>query len=247
MEGTLFIFVIILFVAGFVCLRWNQANLRGWFGEKNVSSRLHTLPDDYALFNDVYINIGGRSVQIDHVVVSVYGIFVIETKNYTGWIYGSENSEYWTKNVFGNKYQFRNPIKQNYSHVWALKNLLEIPEDKFIPIVVFLGGATLKCNTQSAVIYSRQLRRYILSYQMPIFSQNELNDITNRLASANNLDKNRKKEHLHSVRQDIAERNALMRSGICPRCRGNLVERRGKYGRFLGCSNYPQCKFTIPL
>lgn len=234
MEDVSLIIVIILFIAGFVCLHWNQATLRGWFGEKKVSSRLRTLPNDYILFDDVYINVEGRSVQIDHVVVSVYGIFVIETKNYTGWIYGSDNSEYWTKNIFGNKYQFRNPIKQNYSHVLALKSLLEISIDKFIPIVVFLGGATLKYNTQNSVIYSRQLRQFILSHQMPIFSQNELNKITNRLASANNLDKNRKKEHLHFVRQDIAEKNALIRSGICPKCRGNLVERRGKYGRFLG-------------
>ena len=247
MDGALFIIVVILIFAGVIYLRMNQANIRGWFGEKNVSTRLQTLPDDYILFNDVYINVGGRSVQIDHVIVSIYGIFVVETKNYKGWIYGTDNSEYWTKNVFGNKYQFRNPIKQNYSHVWALKNLLEVPEDKFIPVVVFLGGATLKCDTQGIVIYSGQLRRLILSYHFPVFSQNEVTGIANRLASANCIDKNRKKEHAYSVRQDIAEKNALIRGGICPRCKGHLVERRGKYGRFLGCTNYPRCKFTIPL
>lgn len=247
MDGTLFIIVIILIFAGVIYLRLNQANIRGWFGEKNVSSRLQTLPDEYIRFNDLYINVGSRSVQIDHIVVSIYGIFVIETKNYKGWIYGNDNSEYWTKNVFGNKYQFRNPLKQNYSHVWALRNLLEIPEDKFIPVVVFLNGATLKCDTQGIVIHSGHLRRLILSYQMPVFSHNEARDIANRLASANSIDKNRKKEHVNFVRQDIAEKNFLIKSGICPRCKGHLVGRYGKYGRFLGCTNYPRCKFTIPL
>jgi DNA topoisomerase I len=32
--------------------------------------------------------------------------------------------------------------------------------------------------------------------------------------------------------------------GKCPRCGGNLVEREGKFGKFLGCRNYPKCKFT---
>ncbi len=247
MNSVLFIIVAILFFAGIFYLQWNRANIRGWFGEKNISSRLHTLPDDYVLFNDVYINTGNRSIQIDHIVVSIYGIFVIETKNYTGWIYGTDNSEYWTKNVFGNKYQFHNPIKQNYSHVSALNNLLNIPKDKFIPIVVFLSGAKLKCDTQGTVIYSSQLRRFIINHQMPVFSQKEVTYITDILASANNLDKSRKNAHIHYVRQRIAEKNALIRSGVCPRCRGKLVERKGKYGRFFGCSNYPQCKFTIPL
>lgn len=247
MNNVLFIIVAILLFAGVIYLRCNRANIQGWFGEKNISSRLHTLSDDYVLFNDVYINVGGRSVQIDHIVVSIYGIFVIETKNYKGWIYGTDNSEYWTNNIFGNKYQFYNPIKQNYSHVWALEKLLKIPENKFIPIVVFLGGATLKCDTQGVVIYSGQLRQFILNYKMPVFSQKEVADIANILTSANNIDKSRKKAHIHSVRQGIAEKNTLIRNGVCPRCRGKLVERKGKYGRFYGCSNYPQCKFTMPL
>ena len=30
----------------------------------------------------------------------------------------------------------------------------------------------------------------------------------------------------------------------CPRCGGMLVERNGKYGKFLGCEHYPKCLYT---
>ena len=71
---------------------------KGAYAEDRVARRLSQLPEEYQVFNDVYIRSGGRSVQIDHVVISRYGVFVIETKNYKGWVYGSENAEYWTQN-----------------------------------------------------------------------------------------------------------------------------------------------------
>ena len=73
--------------------------------------------------------------------------FVIETKNYKGWITGSEYSDQWIKNMYGKKYPFRNPLKQNYAHVKALEEKLGVSEDKFIPIVAFLFPIDAKCET----------------------------------------------------------------------------------------------------
>lgn len=56
---------------------------------------------------------------IDHVVISKYGVFVIETKNYRGWIIGNEKSEYWTQVIYKRKERLYNPIKQNYGHIKA--------------------------------------------------------------------------------------------------------------------------------
>ena len=67
---------------------------------------------------------GEATSQIDHLVLSEYGIFVIETKRYKGWIFGSEKAENWTQVIFKEKHQFRNPVKQNWSHVYALKSVL---------------------------------------------------------------------------------------------------------------------------
>lgn len=240
------VIIIVVFVA-IIILRCNKAEIRGKFGEKKISLKLQLLSDEYHLFNDVYIQMNGWLVQIDHVIISMYGIFVIETKNYTGWIFGSDNSEYWTKNMYGNKYLFRNPLKQNYSHVRALKSFFGLSENKFIPIVVFLRGATLKCNTNGIVIYSSQLKNVIYNYTVPVFDCADVQRLVNRLTNASVTTKKMKKEHMQNVRWNIAKKNTLINSGICPRCNGQLVERRSQYGKFLGCSNYPRCRFTIQL
>ena len=76
-------------------------NLTGAFGELQVKSRLKRLDDrNYKILNDVLIQKNNYSSQIDHIVVSNYGIFVIETKKFKGWIFGNEKSEYWTHTVF---------------------------------------------------------------------------------------------------------------------------------------------------
>ena len=83
-------------------------------------------------------------------VVSIYGIFSIETKNYKGQIYGSESSAKWTQNIYGHKYSFMNPIYQNYAHVKALNALLQSHGYENIPvfsIVTFPGDAVLKIKT----------------------------------------------------------------------------------------------------
>lgn len=109
---------------------------KGQAGENKVARILQKLPTEkYKIVNDILIKNSHGTTQIDHVVLSEYGVFVIETKNYSGWIYGGEYSEEWTKNVYGNKYQFRNPLKQNYAHIKALMDILEIKsQDLLIPI-----------------------------------------------------------------------------------------------------------------
>ena len=247
MQQHLYALLLLLIIGAIVFLRLNQANIRGRRGERRISSRLFSLPREYHVFNDVYIEAQGRSVQIDHIVVSRYGIFVIETKNYTGWIYGNDKSEFWIKNMYGNKYRFRNPLKQNYSHVKSLQALLGVPESKFIPIIVFLNGATLKCDTTGIVIYSHQLRRTILDHSVPLFSDAEVEKLITLLSSSRIVEKKRRSNHVHRIKEGINERQALIASRICPKCKGELVVRRGKYGEFLGCSNYPQCNFKSNL
>ena len=62
-------------------------DVKGFIGEKTVASELDRLPsEEYRILNDVLISFGSGSSQIDHIVISIYGIFVIETKNYKGWI-----------------------------------------------------------------------------------------------------------------------------------------------------------------
>ena len=90
-----FIITPILFFIVLIYLAFNRKKITGKLGEKIVGLNLKKLPDEYRIFNDVYIQENGFSTQIDHLVISPYGIFVIETKNYKGDIYGVSCKSPW--------------------------------------------------------------------------------------------------------------------------------------------------------
>lgn len=228
-----------------VILAIYRPQIKGYIGEKAVANRLSGLPtQSYIVLNDIMLPTSYGTTQIDHIAVSVYGIFVIETKNYKGWITGSEYGEQWTKNMYGKKYPFRNPLKQNYAHVKALESILGFLSDKFIPIVAFSGDSNIKVQTSKPVIYIGQLRRVIETYRDIKFSENELQNIVCQIQNVNIQDKDSRKQHVEQIRNQVRNDNAKVASGICPKCGANLVRRNGKHGAFLGCSNYPKCRYT---
>lgn len=243
----LFLLVSIAILLSIFGGQWNSAQRKGKRGEKTVSLILETLPDCYLTFNDYYFSVDGHSVQIDHIVLSPFGIFVIETKNFKGWIIGAETSEYWIKNYYGNKYKFRNPIKQNLSHVLALKKILGVPQEKIIPIVVFTSKADLKCSVHTPVLYTYQVKKFILSVKDQLFTGDEVSYFAQKLQCVNITDDKRHQRHTIETQNYVLKKETLIQNRICPKCKGQLVERNGKYGSFLGCSNYPRCRFTVPL
>ncbi len=237
----------IVALIGFFCLLYLWKKSKGKRGEKRMAAFLSFLPKkEYRIINDLLLQSGGHSTQIDHVVVSVYGVFVIETKYYQGWIYGGENSEFWTQNIYGTKNQLRNPLWQNQGHIKAIMRLIDEPG--MIPIyniVAFSSQATLKIDRSLPVLYWRQVVRYIKSYKEPVMSQAYAEEIYKTLLAANVTDKAARKAHVKSVKQNVKRRNTAVSNGKCPRCGGNLVLRDGKYGKFYGCSNYPNCSYTL--
>jgi hypothetical protein len=246
---NLHILLIIAFVAVFVALL-RLLPSKGEMGEKRVAGILSRLPrDKYQIMNDLLIHhANGHTSQIDHVVVSEYGIFVIETKNYSGWIYGGANSEYWTQNIYGKKYQLYNPIQQNQGHVRALRRILkDLPSDMFISIVAFSRRATLKNRYLDNVVYWNQINRVIQSYSQKRMSAEQVQRTFNTLQEANNTSKDSRKQHVHNVRGQIYKNYVAVSNGYCPRCGGKLVLRSGQYGNFYGCSNYPRCRYTHPV
>ena len=222
---------------------------KGALGEKRVSHILAKLPKErYEVFNDVMLKTEHGTTQIDHIVVSRYGVFVIETKTMTGWIYGSENDKYWTQNIYGNKYQLYNPVFQNYGHVRALRKILDDDGKIFIyPIVAFSRQASLKVYLkESCVIYWRQIRNTIESFTERRLSDEQALYVGNKIYEKriDTSEKGVKKEHKKSVRAAKAYSNNKPFSMICPKCGGHLSLKHGKYGDFYGCSNYPNCSYT---
>lgn len=217
--------------------RYKSPTQKGKRGEKKVikflSKEEGILINDY-LIDDEY----GKSHQIDHILLSPKGIFVIETKNYSGRIYGSENSKEWTQSLkFGRvKNKIYNPIKQNKTHVFMIKKVLG--SDYYVDsLVIFVQGniehikAVGVTDVNGAIFY--------INSCLEKYTMDELNHIKDLLDRKRNVEKTTK-EHIKETQEALEEVN----NNICPRCHRPLVLKSGKYGKFYGCSGYPECKFT---
>lgn len=145
-------------------------------GKKHLNSEI------YIPFHNITIYNGQTSTQIDHLYLSIYGIFVIETKHYSGWIYGNQYDEFWTETFGSNKkYTFKNPLRQNYGHIKFLENFLTIEFEKFHSIIVFSGNCQIKTSMPNNVCRLQDFCDYILSFKEQIFTQNEIEKISNFL------------------------------------------------------------------
>ncbi len=222
------------------------APLRGDIGEGTVARHLKNLPGNkYTVFNDVMVKTGRGSVQIDHIVVSVYGIFVIETKNISGIITGTEHGESWLKTDHGRKYEFFNPITQNTGHINALAHKLNVPASKFISIIAFsTRGRLMFHQLPTPVVYIPQVTGKIKCYRDIKLSAKRANEIADQIQKIKKYKLVSNRQHIADVEKARAERYNKIANGICPSCGGRLTLRRGQYGEFWGCSNYPNCKYT---
>ena len=231
----------ILFVLGMLSTVYYK-KIRGFMGEFWVKIELNKLPKEkYIVLNNIMIRSSKGSHQIDHIVVSKYGIFVIEMKNYYGLITGDEYKDKWTQHLGKNKYYFNNPIHQNYGHIKALEELLQMDNDKFISIICISNQANVKVTAKN-VTQLDFLNGLIKSYNTEIIDEN-LVEIKNKIESGNISDKGARKEHVRNIKTTLKETENKIEDNICPKCGGKLVERNGKYGKFIGCSNYPKCRY----
>ena len=223
-------------------LRYSK--VRGILGEQTVKGILEKLPQNkYLVLNDILIRNSSGTHQIDHIVLSNYGIFVIETKNYMGIIRGSEQNENWLQFIKGKKYYFYNPIRQNYDHVKTLSELLKIEEKYFIPVVCLSNNCEFKVNTKKIVVQMDYLEKEILNHT-DITNDFNLYELAGKILINNLTDKKAKEDHAKEIMKRKANDKELADNMICPKCGSNLTEREGKYGKFIGCENYPKCHYT---
>jgi len=157
----------LLFFFGLMALYYFKKKLpeiKGRIGESHVRKGLVKYLDDtkYTIINDVTLPLEyGGTTQIDHIIVSNYGVFVIETKNMSGWIFGSEHQAKWTQTIHRSKYPFQNPLRQNYKHTKTLAHLLDMPHEQFHSVVVFTPNAELKTKMPNNVGYLKEMMLYI--------------------------------------------------------------------------------------
>ena len=219
-------------------------SVKGAFGERKVAKRLKRLVKKYGgyLINDVTIpGENDKTSQIDHIYISEYGIFVVETKNYSGRVYGTDSQQNWTQVLaYGRtKNQLYNPVKQNQTHVYRLKEVLG-DDFKYVfrSVVVFVKGNIDYIESEN-VVDLFYLRRIIKKDDKKVMSSVEVDNAYSIIMDYKNNPIKTKKEHIKEIKSTLKDIN----ENICPRCGGKLVLRKGKNGSFYGCSNYPKCNF----
>ncbi len=194
----------------------------------------------YSIHN-YQVAINDTTMQVDHIVINSCGLFVIETKNYSGTIYGSEESLHWTQYLANGNLEnkFYNPIKQNFTHIFNLADILETTELPIYNLVVFVQNNS--CRVQSPHIVELKSLKSLINdpYYDANLNSNVIEYIYNKLLEYQRENAVSDEEHL----KNIADTQEGIKNNICPRCGGKLVKRNGIYGAFMGCSRYPKCKF----
>ena len=218
--------------------------LKGWIGELKTGFNLWAGLDKnlYHRFHDVIIPSNHGTTQVDHILVSPFGIFVVETKNYKGWIYGSAEQSTWTQVIYKSKHKFQKPLRQTHRHKKVLSKYLGVKESNIRPVISFVGDVEFKTEIPSNVLRSG-LSSYIKQFGEVVFSDDEVERITGLLSKVKSESKIAKLDRIQSLKERHSSNT------ICPKCGSDLVLREVKHGerigsQFLGCSSYPRCRFT---
>lgn len=220
---------------------------KGQFGEYATEFALtHDNIKGYSKsLHNVYLPNRGKTTELDVLLIHEKGIFVFESKNYSGWIFGSADQQRWTQALRGGeKNHFYNPIKQNEIHRKALSEFLDVPLEYISSYIIFSNRCELKKVPDDTPMYKivrrgRLLRklRSDLDAKTILFTQNKVNALYTKLQQQANVTFEVKEKHI----EEIKERTE---GTVCPFCGNQLVLRNGKYGSFYGCSTYPKCRFT---
>ncbi|WP_223248470.1 nuclease-related domain-containing protein [Sulfurirhabdus autotrophica] len=231
---------------------------KGLIGE-TMGSLAHKIMLDKTVYhelNNVTIPTTDGTTQIDHIIVSRFGIFVIEAKNMNGWIFGNEKSAEWTQSFPGGKFKFQNPLRQNYRHTKCLSDFLGIEHNKLHSVVMFWGESTFKTSMPVNVL-DKGYSSYIKSKSEVLFTDDEVEQIVTAIQTGK-LPRMWATHKLHVA--SLKERHASpvasnsLKSGdpSCPLCGKTMLKRLAKKGsnagnEFWGCSGYPGCKGIVNI
>jgi len=261
--GALFSAYWWLFPALIIIAFFKSSFMKGVFGELkvNLAAKIFLDKNIYTLFKNVTLPTEDGSTQIDHIIVSRYGVFVIETKNMKGWIFGSEKQKTWTQKIYRHTSKFQNPLHQNYKHTQSLQAALNIEPTTIFSIVVFVGDSTFKTAMPDNVVYAGGYIRYIKNKNQPVFTEIDVQDICSKITTGRlkpSLKTHR--DHVKHVKTIVEEKQHQVKvtpisnniENACPKCGEAMVLRTAKRGdnqgkQFWGCSGYPKCRVVKAL
>lgn len=203
----------IFIILGLIVLFFNIIKLpivKGMIGEAFVNFMISKNLDkeEYRLLKNVILKTEDGTTQIDHILVSVYGLFVLETKNMKGWIFGSERQAQWTQQIFKKKIKFQNPIHQNYKHTKTLSNNFNIDHSNIKNIILFVGKSKIKNEIPKGVFENvSDAIEYILEHKEKKYTYSQAYDIFKSIRDnrISNTIKNHRK-HAKHVKEIIKKR-----------------------------------------
>ena len=188
-RTVLYILLAIAIALGFIIGRYRASRA---YRLQNISEALVSRvvlmefgPPDYHLMNHVTLQLEDGTTQVDHILVSRFGVFVIETKHYKGWIFANAKQKSWTQVLFRLKFKFQNPILQNKRHVRAVQDLLDfLPHSAIKSVVVFTGEAEFKTEIPQGVYRLYGLIDYLRNQTDEVMSLNRVQFCVGRLETA---------------------------------------------------------------
>ncbi len=223
----------------------NRNALKGAWGEANIQfgAKLF-LPAEYKRFTNVTLPTPKGTTQIDQLIVSPYGIHVIEVKNLQGDIYGDEAARTWTVFVGGKKHPFQNPLHQNRAHILALAAALSLPAEVFHSWVFFWSDNVRFRTPMPDRVVKDGFITHLKKHRETVFTPEEVLQMLAKLEAVRLPDTvETERQHVEQLRQRFHTAHAAGED--CPVCtEGKLVvrQKRDGSGSFLGCSTFPKCR-----
>ncbi|MCD8050192.1 MAG: NERD domain-containing protein [Clostridiales bacterium] len=241
-------------------------NGKGVKGEYLTWNYLRKLPGYKKFLFNCYLPKGnGETTEIDVILLHESGIYVFESKNYSGWIFGTETQQYWTQTLpqgrnHSQKEHFLNPIIQNKVHLKWLERYLNREQELFYSYIVFSERCTLKDVTLTSGQHHVIKRENVLTDVKANvqaagtkLTQDAIDELFDKLLPLTQIDAAQKAAHVAEVakkktRWEAGNGESQLPPEICPRCGGKLVLKTATRGahageNFWGCSNYPKCRY----
>lgn len=219
--------------------------VKGYLGELLVRFQIRLMLDKatYRRVHNVTLVTADGTTQIDHVILSPFGLFVLETKNMRGWIFGNEHQAQWTQKIYRYTTRFQNPLRQNYKHVKAIEALLQVPPETIHSVVTFVGNSTFKTTMPPNVTIGAGAITYIKSFRQAVFTPSQVTGFVQALQSgrlAPTLATHR--DHVRHLEHRLGPNT----SRRCHKCGSPMVLRTikgtSKAGQqYWACSTFPKC------
>ncbi|EOT40735.1 nuclease-related domain-containing protein [Enterococcus columbae] len=184
---------------------------KGLWGEYRIFNTLESYARPYYILTNLYLpRKDNTTTEIDLIFINETGLFVIESKNYAGWIYGDEKQKYWTQ-VFSKQQKFRffNPIWQNAAHLNALKEQLPNEyKERLYSFIVFNNKCELKnvhlTSANLTVIKRKQLKEKIKHFQYKnrqTLTETQINQIACSLQPFTHPEQKIKEAHIERIKK----------------------------------------------